>query len=109
MLCLFLFQNGRLILQQEVAYAELRYPSVRSDWARRLAELGAPLDLPPVTRLEPALLDEIQIVTAWMKQKTREGAYWQFPVGQTTSALAGALDAWLAEQASVSGEHREAA
>jgi excinuclease UvrABC nuclease subunit len=101
-LCLFVFRSGRLVLQDEAPFGELRAAASRKAWARRLVSAEAPEKGTPDVRIDPSLLDEIQIVTGWMRQKTREGAYWQFPPGVTNTALAAQLAAWLAEQAEVS-------
>jgi hypothetical protein len=50
--------------------------------------------------IDPALLDEIQIVTTWMKQKTREGAWRRLPRGEDPDRAAAELERWLLEEAS---------
>lgn len=124
-LCLFVFGSGRLVLNEEAALEDLQDPGSRREWASRLVaarekgpdeecSAGSPLPaLPargpgeaqgrldldadePAVRLDSALLDEIQIVTAWMKQRTREGAYWQFPAGTPPEQMVAQLDLWLA-------------
>ena len=109
-LCLFVFRCGRLVLQQEASVKALRDRQARRAWARRLAAAEAPR-MPESGRFDAALMDEIQIVTGWMKQKTRQGAYWEFPSGATRERLVRELDAWLAEQARLAepGDLRAAA
>jgi len=103
-LCFFVFRSGRLVLSEEVPFTKLQDPRSRQEWAVRLVlAWGSAPDL-GAGRIDSALLDEIQIVTAWMKQKTRQGHYWQFPADAAEDAVAVALDAWLAEQAAPTAE-----
>jgi excinuclease UvrABC nuclease subunit len=95
-LCLFVFRSGRLVLQEDVPVEELQHPASRREWSRRLIEASRPLELEESRQIDTALLDEIQIVTAWMKQKTREGAYWEIGAG-APEALSRDLEAWIAE------------
>lgn len=98
-LCLFAFRSGRLVLQEEVPLADLQRARTRRAWARRLVREAQPApDAGSSRSIDPALLDEIQIVTAWMKQKTRQGAYWQLPEGTSPTDQTARLDAWLAAQ-----------
>jgi excinuclease UvrABC nuclease subunit len=98
-LCLFVFRSGHLVLHAEAPIAELQLGRSRRAWARRLAEAWERERELSVASLNSALLDEIQIVSTWMRQKTREGAYWQFPATGEIEPLLSPLDAWLAEQA----------
>ncbi len=95
---LFVFRHGRLVLQQEVPYAELRCSRACREWAERLLAAGAARERPAAARFDSALLDEIQIVTQWMKQKTRQGSYWQFPSGADPAVHTAELEAWLSGQ-----------
>lgn len=104
-LCLFVFRSGRLVLQEDLGVEELCRPGTRKSWARRLVKEAQPAARPPAAgEIDPALLDEIQIVTAWMKQKTRQGEYWRLPDGKR-SEQAASLDAWLLGQARPVAEH----
>jgi DNA polymerase III subunit epsilon len=96
-LSLFVFRGGRLVLQEEVEAETLRQSAARKAWARRLHKTArAPVEEPRKTTIDPALLDEIQIVTAWMKQKTRQGDYWQIPHEKSSPQQVASLDRWLA-------------
>ncbi len=97
--CLFVFRSGRLALQAEAARAELASALSREGWARTLLAAEPPVTAGTDPRLDPGLLDEIQIVTAWMKQRTRQGVYWQFNPADDRRRLLKGLEAWLAEQA----------
>lgn len=98
-LCLFAFRAGRLVLQEEVAAAELATAAGRRQWAARL--LSALAEGPEAPTLDAALLDEIRIVTQWMKQKTRSGEFWQLPPDASPGAAStrAVLAAWLRERA----------
>jgi excinuclease UvrABC nuclease subunit len=97
-LCLFVLRSGHLVLQEEVARQDLRDGRARRALAERLVALQPPARDAEAVRIDPALLDEVQIVTAWMKQRTREGSYWEFPTGTGKRELRAQLDAWLAMQ-----------
>jgi excinuclease ABC subunit C len=98
-LCLFLFRSGRLAYQEDVPLAELWAAESRSAWVERLLAVSAPPIGPQELRIDPTLLDEIQIITAWMKQKTRQGSYWRLPEDADPLTRAHALYVWLGEQA----------
>ncbi len=94
-LCYFVFRCGRLVYQDEGDLGELTDPHARRHRAARLAALAAPTPEDVSRRLDAALLDEVQIVTAWMKQKTREGDYWEFPRNADPAQGADGLEDWL--------------
>ena len=71
--CLFLFLGGRLRHQLDVPYAELADPLRRSTLAHELAAVSPPEAPDDGVYLDSAALDEVQIISGWMKQKTREG------------------------------------
>lgn len=98
-LCLFVFRSGKLVLQEDVPVAELRRTRTRQEWAGRLAAAQQTPDPEEKEGIDAALLDEIQIITAWMKQRTREGSYWPFPEAPDAAHCAHELAVWLAEQA----------
>lgn len=98
-LCLFLFRSGRLAFQEDVSLADLWGSETRAHWVERLLSASAPRIGSQELRIDPTLLDEIQIITSWMKQKTREGGYWRLPEGADPETQAASLHAWLGEQA----------
>ncbi|MFN3650928.1 MAG: GIY-YIG nuclease family protein [Armatimonadota bacterium] len=101
-LCLFVFRSGHLVLNAEAPLAELRAAKSRRGWTARLLESWSQAQDPaPGSRIDTALLDEIQIITAWMKQKTRQGAYWPVPQDRKPREMARELESWLAEQVGV--------
>ena len=85
-----------------------RYEMRRFPPARRLAAAELPPGAATSATIDSAMLDEIQIVSAWMKQKTRQGAYWQFPPGADPAEVVQSLELWLGEQRD-SGAERMAA
>ncbi|HEU4753819.1 MAG TPA: GIY-YIG nuclease family protein, partial [Armatimonadota bacterium] len=86
-LCLFVLRCGRLVFQEDVPRTELQVSRARREWTRRLLATEAPAPQADASQIDSALLDEIQIVTGWMKQKTREGDYWRFPAGGSTAEM----------------------
>lgn len=95
---LFVFRSGHLVFQQDVSREELTCRDRCETWTVKLLTAGA-LEPPPATdRIDSALLDEIQIVTAWMRQKTREGEYWHIPGEADPGHTARELALWLARQ-----------
>lgn len=93
-LCVFVFCSGRLVFQSEVPRESLSVAHDRAAWALRLVQAWVPAAAEPV-QLDAALLDEIQIVTAWMKQKTADGAYWMFTAGADVRDEVQSLSDWL--------------
>jgi excinuclease UvrABC nuclease subunit len=98
--CMFVFEQGRLIHQEDVPAGQLGEAAGRRALAERLAEARTAQEIPPAVRpdgtLAPEILDEVQIVTTWMKQKTRQGEYWEFP--SAGADCVPDLDAWLQSQ-----------
>jgi len=96
--CLFVLCSGRLVLQEDVPAAAFRLARSRKALARRLvaaAQKSAPGAATELHAMDSALLDEIQIVTTWMKQKTRNGAYWLVPDDLPPAGRVAELEAWL--------------
>lgn len=108
-LCVFLFRTGRLVFQEDIPLAELWDGASRLTWVTRFLSVSAPPIGAGELRIDPTLLDEIQIVTSWMKQKTRQGSYWRLPDEADALTQSTALFAWLGEQAGALGEQAEAA
>lgn len=103
-LCLFLFRSGRLVFQDDVPRAELEDERSRLTWVERLLSVNvAPIGTQEL-RIDPSLLDEIQIITSWMKQKTRQGSYWRLPDEADTLTQATLLYDWLGEQTGAMSE-----
>jgi excinuclease UvrABC nuclease subunit len=96
-LCLFVFRHGRMVFQEDAARMELLHSGARREWARRLLAAGAAVEGPP--KMDSVLRDEIQIVTAWMRQRTRKGEFWLVPAAEQPAALVEPLSEWLLGQA----------
>ncbi len=97
-LCLFVFRSGKLAAHQEVSRADLR--SNAREWAERMVVAWADAPEPDRERLVSADLDEIQIVTYWMRQRTDEGTHWAFPPSPFGPEILDGLTEWLLDQAS---------
>lgn len=108
-LCVFAFRSGRLVRQETIEAAHLRQPAQRRAMAIRLAQAVRDPAEEADPSLDPSLLDEIQIVTGWMRRNTGEGAAWSFPREGSLQEWIAALDAWLAEQATAPHLLRDAA
>jgi excinuclease ABC subunit C len=96
-LCLFVFRSGRLAFQEDVVYTDLNERETRRAWVQRLLQAERPTS-EPRNGIDTTLLDEIQIITAWMKQRTREGSYLRLDeraAPQTTAVL---VDEWILGQ-----------
>lgn len=94
-LCLFVFRSGRMVFQEDLLLADLAADEQRQSWAIRLALAHHQASAIAPERIDSALLDEIQIVTAWMKQRTREGSYLLLEEATDPEAAARALESWL--------------
>jgi excinuclease UvrABC nuclease subunit len=102
-LCLFLFRSGHLVYEAAHPLEDFRTVTQRRRLARKLTGLARTTREPD--RVDAALLDEIQIVTHWMKQKTRSGDYFYLRDDSPGGALAApqpelveTLARWLGEQ-----------
>jgi excinuclease UvrABC nuclease subunit len=102
---LFVFRSGHLVFQQEVAREELLCRDRCEIWTVKLLTAGAAEPTPAADRIDAALLDEIQIVTAWMRQKTREGEYWRLAADADPRQAAQELAVWLAQQGQAAVSH----
>ncbi len=98
-LSLFAFHSGRLVLQADLTAEELREPAICHAWATRLvAAIADSQELDP-KKIDAELLDEIQIVSAWMRKNTGTGAFWQLPASQPPQERVAGLATWLRAQA----------
>lgn len=95
-LCLFVFRSGRLVFQDQGSAEEMGDAQARRTWATRLIAAHEAAPAGNVREIDSAQLDEIQIVTAWMKQRTREGAYWEWAASLGPDEAARELNGWLA-------------
>jgi excinuclease ABC subunit C len=96
-LCLFVFRSGRLAFQEDVPYSQIHEIETRRAWVERMLQAK----LPPARTdrgIDTTLLDEIQIITAWMKQRTREGSYFRLNEAAEPEAAAVLLEEWLLAQ-----------
>lgn len=106
-LSLFLFGSGRLLMQKEVARAALGDARRRKRLAREFdrayrKQRDLPVDTHPGA-VSAETLDEIQIVSAWMRRRNREGSHLDLSAGAGSAPIVGLIDAWLAEVAPMPG------
>lgn len=98
-LSLFAFRAGRMVFQADVLLTELQFSGSRQDWAERLLTAGYAAVETGEDTIDAELLDEIQIVSAWMRKNTQTGAYWQMPADPTSADALDSLCMWLTVQA----------
>src|SRR5262249_14978165 len=92
---LFLFSSGRFIEQRAVLRESLREPE--------FALNVAPSLLPPQTadlgsdgsEVEPEVLDQLFIISRWLRQNSGEGRHFLLPRDEESNFLALQLGAWL--------------
>jgi excinuclease ABC subunit C len=99
----FLFSGGRFVEQRSVARESLADPEVALETARavlrgrgRAAEIVG-------GEVEPELLDQLFIVSRWLRQNSGAGCHFLLPRDEETNFLALQLGAWLRDLV-VSGE-----
>ena len=85
----------RLVLQREVTRRSLEATRERRRLAREVAALRAERAPVPEGPLSATTLDEIQIVSAWMRRRNREGLHLDLSDAGDTKATQAAVDAWL--------------
>jgi excinuclease ABC subunit C len=94
----FLFRAGRLVAQRELTADEIATPD---RLAVRVAELRALFEAASGIagrRVEQEVVDQINIITDWLKHRKGEGAYWE--LGDVADAVWEAdLARWLCEAA----------
>lgn len=90
--------GGRLAAYVEAAPGDLADPVRRAPLAAELAAIRA---MPPEpSGLPEEVLDEVQIVSAWLRQRPRYGAPLEASLRRDPAARARTLDRWLAHLAS---------
>lgn len=98
-LCVFVFRSGRLAFQADVGFSELHDSSHRRQWVQRFLRA----ERPPANSedgIDAALLDEVQIITAWMKQRTQEGSYLRLDERLEPPILEAQVENWVLGQLS---------
>jgi excinuclease UvrABC nuclease subunit len=94
-LALFVFASGRLALQKEVQEQALHREDERRDLAREIARVEAAQEPVRPGPLTSGALDEIQIVSAWMRRRAKEGTHLALP--RDPAATEKQVAAWLAD------------
>src|SRR5206468_6132785 len=95
-LSLFLFACGRLALQKEVPRRSIETTRERRRLAREVAALRAGQPPLPEGPLSATTLDEIQIVSAWMRRRNREGLHLDLSAAEDARTTQEAVEAWFA-------------
>ncbi len=91
----FVFRNGRFVGQIDLARDDLIRQDGRMALAGLLLDVYGAADSVGGMALNSALLDEVQIISAWMRQKTREGQTWVFPRDATPNSMLSGLNRFL--------------
>jgi len=89
--------GGRLAAYVEATPADLADPRCRADFVAELASIRA--TPPEPSGLPEEVLDEVQIVSAWLRQRPRYGAPLEASLRRGAEARARTLDRWLAHLA----------
>jgi excinuclease UvrABC nuclease subunit len=94
---LFLFSGGRFVEQRSVARERLVNPELALETARTLLR-GHPRVPDNLGReVEPEVLDQLFIVSRWLRRHSGEGCHHLLPRDEESNFLALRLGAWLRE------------
>jgi excinuclease UvrABC nuclease subunit len=94
----FLFRAGRLVAQRELTGAEVSSKAVLERRVRELRSLFDAARGNAGRRVEQEVVDQINIITDWLKHRHGEGAYHRLD-GETDAAWELELCRWLRESA----------
>jgi excinuclease ABC subunit C len=92
---LFLFSAGRLLDQREVDQAALVHPRTRGPLVAALLERYKSSQPSTESRVEQEVVDQIQIVSDWLRRRSGEGRHLVLPQQFTGAALAREVGDWL--------------
>jgi hypothetical protein len=98
---LFLFSCGCFVEQRAVPRASLMDPERALETARSLlrCRVEAPASLGG--EVEPEVLDQLFIISRWLRQNSGEGGHFLLPRDEEANFLALRLGAWLHETCSL--------
>src|SRR5204862_4340065 len=96
---LFLFSGGRFLTQRSLERSALRDPEPALEAARGLLRCRRDFPGPAGMEVEPELLDQLFIISRWLRQNSGEGRHFLLPADEEPSFLALRLGAWLREAA----------
>lgn len=106
---LFVFSQGRLVMQRELTDPEVEAPSGLDFFLCELAQRYAIARGETSLQVEQEVLDQIQIIAGWLKDRTGEGRHRELPEEPKRLAPgapeAAALAAWLREAAAAVMPH----
>jgi DNA polymerase III subunit epsilon len=101
---LFLFSGGQFLTQRSMKRARLRDPEPALQAAQELIRSRRDFPSPTGMEVEPELLDQLFIISRWLRQNSGEGRHFLLPADEEPSFLALRLGAWLREAAMELGE-----
>jgi excinuclease UvrABC nuclease subunit len=96
---LFLFSSGRFVHQETIGRDRLSLPEMALETARSLLRRRGDDRTTPGKDVEPEVLDQIFIVSRWLRQNSAAGQHILLPREEEPSFLALRLGAWLRETA----------
>jgi excinuclease UvrABC nuclease subunit len=96
---LFLFSGGRFVEQQTVPRDRLREPEGALAIARELHRRRLSEATPEGSEVELELLDQLFIISRWLRRNSGEGRHFHLPHDEEPNFLALRLGAWLREAA----------
>jgi excinuclease UvrABC nuclease subunit len=96
---LFLFSRGRFVEQWSMLRERLREPVEALEASRQVLRRRLQ-DVPPSgPEVEPEVLDQLFIISRWLRRNSGEGRHFLLPADEEASFLALRLGAWLRETA----------
>lgn len=94
---LFLFSGGRFVEQRAVARESLSDPETALETARSVLRQRGSDSRPAGGEVEPEVLDQLLIISRWLRRHSGEGRHFLLPRDEEASFLALRLGAWLVE------------
>jgi excinuclease UvrABC nuclease subunit len=92
---LFLFSGGRFLAQYSPTRAALQEPEAALYSARDLIRCRRDSPTPIAREVEPEVLDQLFIISRWLRQNSGEGRHFPLPTDEDPAFLALRLGAWL--------------
>jgi excinuclease ABC subunit C len=96
---LFLFSAGRLLEQREVELSVLAQPRAVRSLLRQIMERYGDSQAAPGMRVEQEVVDQIQIVSEWLRRRSGEGRHLVLPENAATGQFQRELGEWLQQAA----------
>jgi excinuclease UvrABC nuclease subunit len=96
---LFVFSAGRLLAQREVALAEIGQARALRTLVKRILAQYQESRQTAGLRVEQEVVDQINIVSDWLRRRSGEGRHLVLPEAMTDAAAWRAVGTWLKEAA----------